>query len=650
MKLSIVIVNYNVKFFLDQCLESVYGSDLTLADACRIEDCDRIELEVFVVDNASVDGSVEMVSEKFRQVHLIDNQENVGFAAANNQAIRQCTGDYVLLLNPDTVVERDTFRTCVAFFTSHPDCGGLTVKMINGEGKYLKESKRGFPTPAAAFYKMSGLIHLFPHSRRIAAYYMGHLDDDETNPIDILPGAYLMISREALEKVGLLDESYFMYGEDIDFSWRIKLAGFENYYLPSSRIIHYKGESTKHASMNYVYTFYNAMSIFVKHYFTGSNARLFNLLLHIAIWIRATLAWTKRIVQAIALPVADFAVAFAGFIGIKWLWATYWAENVNYYPPEYTWVIIPCYILFLMLGSWLYGGYEKPVRLMRIVKGMAVGCLLLIVFYSLLDESRRYSRALLLLGCSWTLLSSIGIRGILSLLHVPGFAMRTVQRHTCIIVGGEEEARRVGQLYESLGYPNTEVLSDPKPDCRKLNEVIHYYKADEVIFCSKDLYIGQIIDLMTELSRLPGRRWQVEYKIVPTDSDFVIGSNSINSAEDLYTEELKTIATPLNRRNKRLFDLISSFLLMLFSPVLIWLQQNKKAFWLHCWQVFTGQKTWVGTTGKETKEGVFGPEDSLPRRASTINAELKQRLHLRYLRHYKLTTDMQILLKNIRKI
>lgn len=649
MKLSVVIVSYNVKYFLDQCLESVYNSNLALAGDCH-EDCDRLELEVFVVDNASVDGSVEMVREKFGQVHLIANRENVGFAAANNQAIRQCTGDYVLLLNPDTIVERDTFSACVDFFATHDDCGGLTVKMINGEGKYLKESKRGFPTPAAAFYKMSGLIHLFPRSRRIAAYYMGHLDPDETNPIDILPGAYLMISRKALEKVGLLDESYFMYGEDIDFSWRIKLAGFENYYLPSSRIIHYKGESTKHASMNYVFTFYNAMSIFVKHYFTGSNAHLFNLLLHIAIWIRAGLAWIKRILQAIALPVADFGVAFAGFLGIKWLWSTYWAENADYYPPEYTWMIIPCYILLLMLCSWLYGGYEKPVKLMRIVKGMAVGSLLLVVFYSLLDESRRYSRALLLLGCGWTLLSSIGLRGILSLLHVPGYALRTVQRHSCIIVGGETEARRVGQLYESLGYPDTEILSDPKPDCRKLNEVIHYYKADEVIFCSKDLSIGQIIDLMTELCQLPGRRWQVEYKIVPTDSDFVIGSNSINSAEDLYTEELKTIATPLNRRNKRLFDVLSSCLLLVLSPVLIWFQRNKGTFYPHCWQVLTGKKTWVGTAGRETRTGVFGPENMLPRRASSINPELKQRLHLRYIRHYKMTTDIQILLKNLRNI
>ena len=284
MKLSIVIVNYNVKYFLEQCLESVFGSSLAFeeghVDAANASN--HIELEVFVVDNASVDGSVEMVRDRYPQVQLIANNDNVGFAKANNQALRRCTGDLILLLNPDTVVEHDTLSKCVGFFASHPDCGGLGVKMINGEGTYLKESKRGFPTPEAAFYKISGLIRLFPHNRRIAAYYMGHLDDEETNPIDILPGAFLMVSRAALDKVGLLDESYFMYGEDIDFSWRIKLAGFENYYYPTARIIHYKGESTKHGSMNYVYTFYNAMSIFVQHYFSGSRARWFNLLLRLA--------------------------------------------------------------------------------------------------------------------------------------------------------------------------------------------------------------------------------------------------------------------------------------------------------------------------------------------------------------------------------
>ena len=656
MRLSIVIVNYNVKYFLEQCLESVFGSDLMLEEGADSADYDRIELEVYVVDNASVDGSVEMVREKYPQVHLIANDDNVGFAKANNQALRlildetlpgASNSQLVLLLNPDTVVENDTFRKCVAFYASHPDCGGLGVKMINGEGTYLKESKRGFPTPEAAFFKISGLIRLFPHNRRIAAYYMGHLDDEETNPIDILPGAFLMVSRAALEKVGLLDESYFMYGEDIDFSWRIKMAGYENYYYPATRIIHYKGESTKHGSMNYVYTFYNAMSIFVQHYFSDSKARWFNLLLRIAIWARASVSWLKRVLHALMLPVTDFAVAFGGFVAIKHIWATHWAANAAYYPPQYTWVVIPIYILVLMLCSWLYGGYTKPVRLSRIIKGMAIGSGLLLVFYSLLDESQRYSRVLLLLGCAWTMLSSLGIRGVLSLLRVPGYNLRPQRTRSCIIVGGDEEVKRVSQLYQSLGSTQLESLPDPHPDAGRLDDAIRYYNADEVVFCSKDLSIQEIISLMTHLGNMPGKHRQVEYKIAPTDSNFIIGSNSIHRTEDLYTEEIRTIADPLNRRNKRLFDIISSILLILFSPILLPFQRHKQHYYAHCWQVLVGKKSWVGVAHANTRNGIFAPEDALPRPASSLSPELKQRLHLRYLRNYKLTTDLQILFSNI---
>ena len=649
MKLSIVIVNYNVKYFLEQCLESVFGSSLAFeeghVDVANASN--HIELEVFVVDNASVDGSVEMVRDRYPQVQLIANNDNVGFAKANNQALRRCTGDLILLLNPDTVVEHDTLSKCVGFFASHPDCGGLGVKMINGEGTYLKESKRGFPTPEAAFYKISGLIRLFPHNRRIAAYYMGHLDDEETNPIDILPGAFLMVSRAALDKVGLLDESYFMYGEDIDFSWRIKLAGFENYYYPTARIIHYKGESTKHGSMNYVYTFYNAMSIFVQHYFSGSRARWFNLLLRLAIWVRASMAWLKRVLQAVALPLLDLGVAFGGFVAIKHIWATHWAANAAYYPPEYTWVVIPIYILVLMLCSWLYGGYEKPIKLGRIIKGMAIGCGLLLVFYSLLDESQRYSRVLLLIGCVWTLLSSLGIRGLLSLLHIPGYDLRPQHARSCIIVGGDEEVRRVGQLYQTLGSTAIEPLTDTHPDVGRLNDAIRYYNADEVVFCSKDIPIQEIINMMTCLGNMPGRHRQVEYKIAPNDSSFIIGSNSIHRTEDLYTEELRTIADPLNRRNKRLFDIGTAMLLIILFPILLPFQRHKRSYFAHCWQVLIGKKSWVGVCHANTRNGIFAPEDALPRRNAPLNSELKQRLHLRYLRNYKLTTDLQILYKNI---
>ncbi|MBK6837941.1 MAG: glycosyltransferase family 2 protein [Bacteroidetes bacterium] len=265
MKLSVVIVNYNVKYFLEQCLHSVQKA------------AGGIETEIWVVDNNSVDGSVEMVREKFPSVKIIANTDNKGFSKANNQAIHLSTGDYVLLLNPDTVVEEDTFRKMLQFMDAHPDAGGLGVKMIDGTGKFLPESKRGLPTPTVAFYKIFGLSALFPKSKTFGKYHLGYLDQNAINPVDVLAGAFMLIRKDVLQKIGLLDEDFFMYGEDIDLSYRITKAGYKNYYFPDARIIHYKGESTKKSSVNYVFVFYNAMIIFAKKHFSKSNASLFYL-------------------------------------------------------------------------------------------------------------------------------------------------------------------------------------------------------------------------------------------------------------------------------------------------------------------------------------------------------------------------------------
>ncbi|NTV84731.1 MAG: glycosyltransferase family 2 protein, partial [Bacteroidales bacterium] len=220
MKLSVVIVNYNVIHFLEQCLSSVRRAS------------ENLEVEVFVVDNNSVDGSVKMVREKFPEVILIDNKDNTGFSKANNQAIRLSKGEYVLLLNPDTVVEDDTFSRIIAFMDAHPDAGGLGVKMIDGKGNFLPESKRGLPTPTVAFYKIFGLSAFFPKSKVFGKYHLGYLDENQTNPVDILSGAFMLLRKSVLDKIGLLDETFFMYGEDIDLSYRILKAGYQNYYFP----------------------------------------------------------------------------------------------------------------------------------------------------------------------------------------------------------------------------------------------------------------------------------------------------------------------------------------------------------------------------------------------------------------------------------
>ena len=632
MTLSVIIVNYNVKYFLKQCLTSVYGSERRLSDGTELT------LDVWVVDNDSVDGSVEMVRQDFPEVHIIANRENVGFARANNQALARCAGESLLLLNPDTIVEHDTFVQCVDFMRQHDDCGGLCVKMIDGHGRYLKESKRGFPSPEASFYKISGLIHLFPHSKRFAAYYMGHLSEDEVNEIEIMPGAFLMFTREVYDKIGGLDESYFMYGEDIDFSWRIRLAGYRNYYLPTTHIIHYKGESTRKGSMNYVYTFYNAMAIFVRKYFSGRNARLFNALLHTAIWLRATAAWLKRIVKHVAVPVADFLLAYGGFVLLKHLWEGFKGFSPDYYPADYTFIVIPIYILILMGSSWLNGGYDKPVRVGRIVRGMGIGVLLLLAFYSLLDESQRYSRMLLLIGSVWTLLSTLLIRLILSLCNAKGYALRARKRGSTLVVGESPQTARIRTLYASMGIPTEHIVTTDDSNAQHLQDLIRIEHAEEVVFCGHDLDLRHIIDLMARL-----RTTGVEYKIAPAEGDYVIGSESILSPDELYLTNLDTISTDTCRRHKRMFDISTALLLLLFSPILFWFHRRKKNYFKHSLSVLIGRLTWVGYTGHH---GVFSPADLMP----DGSPELQERLLLRYMRHYSTATDFRILARNLRNI
>ena len=233
LKLSIVIVNYNVKHFLEQCLKSVYQA------------IQNIEAEVFVVDNNSIDGSQDMVRSSFPDVKLIANSKNTGFSTANNQAIKESKGEYVLLLNPDTVVPENCFQALLEFADETPDLGGCGIPMYDGQGNYLPESKRGLPTPEVAFYKIIGLNKLFPKSKKFGKYHLGYLAPDQNHEVEILAGAFMLIRKKVLDKIGLLDETFFMYGEDIDLSYRITKAGWKNYYFAGSRIIHYKGESKK---------------------------------------------------------------------------------------------------------------------------------------------------------------------------------------------------------------------------------------------------------------------------------------------------------------------------------------------------------------------------------------------------------------------
>jgi O-antigen biosynthesis protein len=645
MDISVVIVNYNVRYFLEQCLISVFQSGKDLA------------MEVFVVDNNSVDGSVEMVQEKFPHVKLIANEDNVGFSKANNQAIDMSVGRFVLLLNPDTVLENDTLQRVVKFMDDHPDAGGLGVKMLDGRGRFLPESKRGLPTPAVAFFKVFGLSSLFPKSKIFGKYHLGYLNEDKIHEVDVLSGAFMLLRKTTLEKTGYLDESFFMYGEDIDLSYRISQAGYKNYYYPDTRIIHYKGESTKKSSINYVFVFYHAMIIFAQKHYSQKNARVFSILINIAIYFRAFVAIAARFFRRLFLPLLDAALIYTGFLFIK----DYWEHHVfmvetTYYPPVFMAAVVPAYILTWLLAVYVSGGYDKPVRLFQIVKGVGLGTIFILVIYALLPISLRFSRALILLGSVWTLVSMLTSRSLINLFLNKKFSIGTTTAKRALIVGDGPEAERITQMLRQSG--NTSFIglasaksSKPHGDeylgtLSQINEIIDIYQIDEVIFCAGNLASEVIIDQMAALNMQ-----DVNFKIAPPESLFIIGSNSIDTFGDLFTININAINKAGNKRTKRLFDFLVALMMLVTLPVHFIFVQDKVGLIKNIASVLIGRKSWVGyhpsvVTGKlpALKRGVLFPGDAFTNR--TFDNDTMHNLNKLYAKDYKLKNDIYILFKS----
>lgn len=283
MDITVVIVNYRVKLFLEQTLRSVE------------EATQGLDAEVIVVDNNSGDDSIDFVRQRFPQVTFIENTDNVGFARANNQAIMRAAGLFTLILNPDTIISRPCIEQCIEWMRGHERCGAIGVRMIDGNGVFLPESKRAFPTPWVSFCKIFGLSALFPRSQWFARYHLRYLDDRQPHRIDILAGAFMLCRTTLLQQVGGFDEDFFMYGEDIDLSYRMVLAGYENWFLPVE-IIHYKGESTKKDSMRYVRVFYEAMLIFYRKHYPRMGV-VFYPIVKLGVLVRASMAALKRLLK-----------------------------------------------------------------------------------------------------------------------------------------------------------------------------------------------------------------------------------------------------------------------------------------------------------------------------------------------------------------
>lgn len=610
--------------------------------------CAGIEVEVFVVDNNSTDNSRDYLEHRFPEVQFIWNESNTGFAKANNKAVARAKGEYILFLNPDTILSEDCIQKSLGFFRSHPDAGAVGIRMIDGSGKFLKESKRAFPSPLTSMYKILGLAKLFPKSSSFARYHLGHMSEFSNHEVDVLAGAYMMIPAQVLRQTGSFDETFFMYGEDVDLSYRIQQAGYKNYYLAESTIIHFKGESTKKGSLNYVRLFYKAMILFVRKHYSGSKAGIFNFLVQLAITGRAALALLTRLLERIGLFLLDAILILMSFLLSKYFWSHYIRDDVNYSPNVLS-IAFPAFTILFLFSAYYAGLYDKGYHQRQLVRSTAIAALVLLSGYALLPENVRFSRGILILG----IVVGFVLMYLARLVFIrAGLLERTEgydEKHQTIIVANRHDFEVVRGLLQHADLQDR-VLgrvhngdNDPAltlGSIEQLPSIIERYPVKEVVFCQDGLSFTEII---ATVQQLPGG---IRNKFHASGSMSIVGSDSKDIAGDYVSITKKyTIARPINRRNKNLFDVLIAIFFIVSFPVHLLLQKKPGFFFRNVWQVLCRKKTWIGYAATDNslpplKEAVLSTT-ALPRALNALPRESLLISDEWYATDYSLYIDLQ---------
>lgn len=572
LDLSVIIVNYNVREFLEQALRSVRRA------------AEGLSVEVFVVDNNSVDGSVEMVRRDFPEVRLIANAENAGFGRANNQAIRRARGRHLLILNPDTIVQEDTFSTLLRFMEAHPEAGAVGCQILNPDGAFAPESRRAFPTPPVAFYRMTGLSRLFPKSRRFGRYNLTYLPIDQVAEVDALSGSCMLVrhaalyfaretwlredDEEALRALvaappderrpaggaGLFDESFFMYGEDLDWCFRIQRAGWKIFYTPETQIIHYKGESTKKGELRYVRHFYGAMILFTQKHFQDRYSRLFAGVLKAGIMFRAMLTVLAGGLRRLAAPMTDFLLVYGVVTLVGYLRSMPLGAALS---PLFLATVAPGYGVGAVAGIALAGGYRRGgLRRIRPALVGALTGLLAVAAASFFVKEIAFSRVVVLVSFPGVALALAGRRFVR---HARTGA------HRAVLVGrGAEAARLRGMLdghpnppFELTGYLAPDDEADDAVDApprlgslRHLRDLVRLRRIDDVVFAEDGLSHRAIFRLMQQLRDLP-----VQFRILAQGREHVIGKASIDDLSTPLLEADRAVGTLRTVTGRRAFEL-----------------------------------------------------------------------------------------------
>lgn len=654
--ISIIIVNYNVKEFLLNLLGSL---DKSLKN---------IRSEIIVVDNASEDGSIEAVQQKYPGVKLIANNKNVGFGAANNQGMKIAQGKFIVLINPDTIVKEDTFSTLLKFFEEHEDAGMAGCKVLNPDGSLQLPCRRSFPGPWTSFTKIVGLSKLFPNSRLFARYNLTYLDENDTYEVDAISGSFMMLRKEVYEKTNGFDPQFFMYGEDLDLCYRTQKAGYKVYYVHSTEIIHYKGESTKRSSLDETKVFYDAMHLFVKKHFSSSF--LVESILQAAILVRKFVAFSNLYRYVILAAVIDFLLGITAFIFGEGIYSnTHWPGFPDEVKPYV--YIFPALVVILI--SFFFGAYRREgFSVLKSLISLFVS-LLIITSATFFLKQYAFSRAVVLIAFTFMFVSFTLWRFIAKSFFKIGLSENARKNRTLIVGTGANALKLAGKLKSSLTSLNqiVGIISRSTKDIgskfenfeiigslENIRKVILDKKIDKVIFASEELSFNQIFSVVSSCQGV-----NVEFMVSGSETDYLVGKSSIAMLDDVpLLKVYYNISDPPHKFAKFIFDFSLSVLILLFVyPFVVVYSLFVKSkgefirFVLSVPKVLKGKMSFVGPEKNSFYEGLYLGKQGLTglwfiENIDRNDGKEKIKLDIFYAKNQNVWLDFEIIARTLSKI
>ncbi|MBT8387867.1 MAG: glycosyltransferase [Ignavibacteria bacterium] len=655
MDLSIIIVNYNVKEFLQNLLHSIDKASQNLSS------------EIIVVDNASDDGSIELLKSKFPSVKLIENKTNLGFGKANNQALNIAQGKYLLLINPDAIVSEDTFTKMIEFLEEQKDAGLAGCKILNPDGSLQLACRRSFPGPWTSFCKVTGLSNFFPNSKMFARYNLTYLDENQTYEVDAISGSFMMLKREVYEKIGGFDEKFFMYGEDLDLCYRIQKVGYKVFYVHTTQVIHYKGESTKRSSIDETKVFYTAMHLFVKKHFSSSF--LVELILRSAIGLRKLFAFLGKRKLIFFSIILDFIFFnFSLFLAEKiYVGMTTW---VGFNKPDYLVVYTVPAVIHIITAS-LMGVYKREVFSVLRNFGAVILSFIILTSITFFFKEYAYSRAVVVLSYFLLFFILTTWRVVLKLFFKVGVKLDGTINKRTLVVGVDDRAVEIAKklkaqkkdIYNFIGFIGKSHSDVGKKlegfevagSLLNFGKIIKEKQINEVIFSSRDLPYGEMMSIVSASSYN-----SVEFKISGDDLSYAVGKTSVSMLDDIPLIELHyNISNPRLKTIKYLFDfLLAVPVLFLIYPFIYFsskLSKKKspfKNFILGIPSVLIGKRSFVGPKSTNSNQGMFIGKTGLTGfwYIEDEEYEANDKLDIYYAKNQNVWLDMEILGKTLNKM